>query len=255
MKARFEEIITTWGRLCELNKLPSQKVSNNAIDHIDEICRRFIAASSFVMVASRGPDGRLDLSPKGDPAGFVAVLDEKTLAIPDRPGNNRLDTFENLLAHPEVGLFFIIAGHEDTLRVSGKGWIVRDSSLQSRFRVNGRAPNLVLVVSVEEAFMHCPKCMIRSSLWNYALWPVRADVATFAEAKVAHGALTKKGRPKCKPSSMMIGLSASIKEPSLRVNFCCAISRKARLLERPISYGRAMSASTPRATEPLRRTK
>ena len=190
MKERFEETITTWERLCELKKLPSQKVGNNAIDHIDEICRRFIAASSFVMVASRGPDGRLDLSPKGDSAGFVAVLDKKTLAIPDRLGNNRLDTFENLLAHPEVGLFFIIAGHEDTLRVSGKGWIVRDNSLQSRFRVNGRAPDLVLVVSVEEAFMHCPKCMIRSSLWNYALWPVQADVATFAEAKVAHRALT-----------------------------------------------------------------
>jgi hypothetical protein len=166
-------------------------VSNKAINHIDEICRRFIATSPFVMVASRGPDGRLDLSPKGDSAGFVAVLDEKTLAIPDRPGNNRLDTFENLLAHPEVGLFFIIPGHSDTLRVSGKGWIVRDSSLQSSFRVKGRSPNLVLVVSVEEAFMHCPKCMIRSSLWNPKRWPDEADVATFAEFRVAHGALTE----------------------------------------------------------------
>jgi len=191
MKARFEEIITTWGRLCELNKSPSHKVSNKAINHIDEICRRFIATSPFVMVASRGPDGRLDLSPKGDSAGFVAVLDEKTLAIPDRPGNDRLDTFENLLAYPEVGLFFIIPGHSDTLRVSGKGWIVRDSSLQSRFRVKGRSPNLVLVVSVEEAFMHCPKCMIRSSLWNPKRWPDEADVATFAEFRVAHGALTE----------------------------------------------------------------
>ena len=93
MKARFEEIVTTWERLCELNKLSTQKVTNNAIDQIDDICRRFIAASSFVMIASRGPDGRLDISPKGDPAGFVAVLDEKTLAIPDRPGNNRTPYF------------------------------------------------------------------------------------------------------------------------------------------------------------------
>jgi uncharacterized protein len=192
VEARFEEIVTTWGRLCELYKLPVQKVTNNTINHIDEICRRFIAASSFVMVASRGADGRLDLSPKGDAAGFVAVLDEKTLAIPDRPGNNRLDTFENLLTHPEVGLFFIIPGHEDTLRVSGKGWIVRDSSLQRKCMVNGRTSNVVLVVSVEEAFMHCPKCMIRSSLWSPALWPDQVDVATYAEAKVAHGAPTKK---------------------------------------------------------------
>jgi uncharacterized protein len=192
VKARFEEIVTTWERLCELNKLSTQKVSNNAIDHIDEICRRFIAASSFVMIASRGADGRLDISPKGDPAGFVAVLDDKTLAIPDRPGNNRLDTFANLLAHPEVGLFFIIAGQEQTLRIGGKGQIVRDPSLQGRFKVHGRAPNLVLVVSVEEAFVHCPKCMIRSSLWDYGLWPAETDIATFADAKIAHGALAKK---------------------------------------------------------------
>jgi len=191
VEARFEEVITTRERLRELNKLPSHRVSNKAIDHIDDICRRFIAASPFVMVASRGADGRLDLSPKGDPGGFVAVLDEKTLAIPDRPGNNRLDTFENLLAHPEVGLFFVIPGHGDTLRVSGKGSIVRDGALQRRLAVNGKEPNLVLVVSVEEAFMHCPKCMIRSSLWKPEHWPVQADVATLAEAIVAHGALAE----------------------------------------------------------------
>jgi uncharacterized protein len=121
MQGRFEEVVTTRERLRELNKLPSHRVSNKAIDHIDEICRRFIEACPFVMVASRGADGRLDLSPKGDPPGFVAVLDEKTIAIPDRLGNNRLDTFENLLIHPEVGLFFIIPGNGDTLRVSGKG--------------------------------------------------------------------------------------------------------------------------------------
>jgi uncharacterized protein len=191
VETRFEEVITTRKRLRELNKLPSHRASNKAIDHIDDICRRFIAASPFVMVASRGADGRLDLSPKGDPAGFVAVLDEKTLAIPDRPGNNRLDTFENLLAHPEVALFFVIPGHGDTLRISGKGRIVRDGALQSRLAVNGKAPNFVLVISVEEAFMHCPKCMVRSSLWKPEQWPVRPDVATLAEAMVAHGALSE----------------------------------------------------------------
>ena len=101
------------------------------IDHIDGICRRFIAACPFVLVASRGADGRLDVSPKGDPSGFVAVLDEKTLAIPDRPGNHRHDTFENLLVHREVALLFLIPGNGDTLRVSGKGRIVRDGALQT----------------------------------------------------------------------------------------------------------------------------
>jgi PPOX class probable FMN-dependent enzyme len=183
---RFEEVIETRERLRELSKQPSQRARNKVIDHIDDICRRFIAASPFVMVASRGADGRLDLSPKGDPAGFVTVLDEKTLAIPDRPGNNRLDTFENLLTHPDVGLFFMIPGNGDTLRVSGKGRIVRDAALQGRLAVNGKAPNLVLVVTVEEAFMHCPKCMARSGLWDPEGWPERTNVPSLAEAIVAH---------------------------------------------------------------------
>jgi predicted pyridoxine 5'-phosphate oxidase superfamily flavin-nucleotide-binding protein len=101
----LEEVITTHEQLRALSREPSQKANGKIIDYIDEICRRFIAACPFVLVASRGADERIDLSPKGDPPGFVAVLDEKTLAIPDRPGNHRLDTFQNLLAHPEIGHF------------------------------------------------------------------------------------------------------------------------------------------------------
>ena len=190
MQGRFEEVIVTRERLRELYRLPNQLVSHKEIDHIDDICRRFIAACPFVLIATRGADGRLDVSPKGDPAGFVAVLDVKTLAIPDRLGNNRLDTFENLLCYPEIGLFFLIPGNDDTLRVSGKGHIVRDAALQARLAIDGKLPNLVLVVTVEEAFMHCPKCVIRSKLWTPQHWPDRASVPTLAEAMVAHGALS-----------------------------------------------------------------
>jgi PPOX class probable FMN-dependent enzyme len=182
----LEEIITTQQRLRELSKQPSQRANNKVINYIDEICQRFIAACPFVLVASRGPDGRIDLSPKGDPPGFVAVLDQKTLAIPDRPGNHRLDTFQNVLTHPEVGLLFLIPGNGDTLRVSGKGKVVRDGSLQSRLAVDGKVPNLVLVIIVEEAFMHCPKCITRSRLWIPEHWPDRSSVPTLAEAVVAH---------------------------------------------------------------------
>lgn len=188
---RFAEVVATHKRLRELSRPPSHLVANKAIDHIDDICRRFIAACPFVVVASRGADGRLDLSPKGDSPGFVAVLDEKTLAIPDRLGNNRLDTFENLLAHPELGLFFVIPGNGHTLRVSGRGQIVRDGALQARLAANDKVPNLVLVVAVEEAFMHCPKCMVRSRLWKHDQWPDRAHVPTLAQAMVAHGALSE----------------------------------------------------------------
>lgn len=191
MDGRFEEVITSRERLREIIQLPSHLVARKAIDHIDDICRRFIAASPFVMVATRGADGRLDLSPKGDPAGFVTVLDDHTLAIPDRYGNNRLDTFENLLNHAEVGLFFIIPGNNDTLRVSGKGQIVIDRPLQDKLAVNGKAPTLVLIVTVEEAFTHCPKCMVRSKLWKPQEWPDRTNVPTLAEAMVAHAKLSE----------------------------------------------------------------
>jgi len=186
VSAQFEEVITTHQRLRELSKQPSQRASSKIIDHIDDICRRFIAASPFVVVSSRGADGTMDLSPKGDPPGFVAVLNDKLLAIPDRLGNNRLDTFENLITHPEVGLLFMIPGHGDTLRMSGKGKIVRDTAFQSQLAVNGKSPNLVLIVEVEKAHMHCPKSMIRSSLWRPEGWPDRSAVPSLAEDIVAH---------------------------------------------------------------------
>ena len=191
MGQRFEEVIISRERLRELNKHPSHFVRNKEIDHLDDICRRFIAASPFVVIASRGRDGRLDVSPKGDPAGFVKVLDDKTLAIPDRLGNNRLDTFENLLSCPDVGLIFIIPGNGDTLRVSGKGQIVRDGALQDSLAVHGKPPNLAMVITVEEAFLHCPKCIIRSRLWKPDQWPDISDVPTLAEAMIAHGSLSE----------------------------------------------------------------
>ena len=186
MTLHFDEVITSRQRLRELSGLPSQRASNKVIDRIDVVCRRFIAASPFVLVASRGADGHMELSPKGDPAGFVAVLDDKTLAIPDRPGNHRLDTFENLMTHPEIGLLFLIPGNGDTLRVSGRGRVVRDRSLQAQLAANGKLPELILVVTVEEAFMHCPKCIIRSRLWSPEHWPDRSNVPSLAEGIVTH---------------------------------------------------------------------
>ena len=189
MEQRFGEIIVTRQRLREIYRKPSHRVADKAIDHIDRICRAFIAACPFAVVATRGADGRLDLSPKGDPPGFVTVLDDKTLAIPDRLGNNRLDTFENLLVHPEVGLFLLIPGTEHTLRISGKGRIVQDAALQQRAAINDRPPSAMLIVTVEEVFLHCAKSMTRSKLWQPELWPDRSEVPSLAEAMVVHAGL------------------------------------------------------------------
>jgi uncharacterized protein len=189
MARRLGETIVTRERLREIYRQPSHRVANKAIDHIDQICRAFIAACPFVVVATRGADARLDLSPKGDPAGFITVLDDKTLAIPDRLGNNRLDTFENLLVHPEVGLFLLIPGNGDTLRISGRGLIVRDTQLQEQASVNGRPSCAMLIVTVEEAFLHCAKAVTRSRLWLPEFWPDLTRVPSLAEAMVAHGDL------------------------------------------------------------------
>jgi len=117
------------------------------------------------------------------------VLDGKTLVLPDRLGNNRLDTFENLLVHREIGLLFLIPGHGNTLRISGKGQIVLDTRLQKQTSINDRHPTALLVVTAEEVFLHCAKCVTRSKIWQPEFWPVRVGVATLAQAMVTHGQL------------------------------------------------------------------
>ncbi|MEM7060489.1 MAG: MSMEG_1061 family FMN-dependent PPOX-type flavoprotein [Pseudomonadota bacterium] len=173
----------------EAGPRPAGKV----IDHIDPNCARFIAASPFLVLGTYGPDGLVDLSPKGDPAGFVQVLDQKTLLVPDRLGNGRLDSFENLLENPTVSLIFLIPGHNDTLRVGGRGKLTTQPDLLERGAVKGRAPNLALLVTVEEAYVHCAKCMVRSRMWHADHWPDTSDVPTMAEAMVAHGKLIERG--------------------------------------------------------------
>ncbi|MDB5858850.1 MAG: pyridoxamine 5-phosphate oxidase [Ramlibacter sp.] len=159
------------------------------IRRLDQHCRALIGSSPFVLVASSDAQGRCDVSPKGDVPGFVQVLDDETLAIPDRPGNRRADTFCNVLQNPHVGLLFLIPGKLETLRVNGRAQIVRDEDLRARTRVAGKLPALVLVVGVEQAFIHCGKCMIRSSLWQPAAWPDVAGLPSQAQCLVDHGGL------------------------------------------------------------------
>jgi PPOX class probable FMN-dependent enzyme len=142
--------------------LAIQKCQNTLGRHAQEFIRR----SPFLCIGTQSSNGSADVSPRGDPAGFVKILDERTLAIPDRPGNNRLDTLVNILANPNVGLLFIIPGFDDTLRVNGTATLSRDPGLLERMRVNDRVPKLAIVVTISEAFMHCAKAFRRSHLWN-----------------------------------------------------------------------------------------
>ena len=128
--------------------------------------RAFIERSPFLCLGTQSPDGKADVSPRGDPPGFVKILDDRTLAIPDRPGNNRLDSLGNIMANPSVGLLFIIPGFDDTLRVNGQASLTTDPAILARMRVNDRLPTLAIIVKIGEVFMHCAKAFRRSHLWD-----------------------------------------------------------------------------------------
>jgi hypothetical protein len=139
---------------------------DKALDRLDAHARAYIDRAPFLCIGTQSPDGRADVSPRGDPKGFVKVLDARTLAIPDRPGNNRLDTLSNIVGNPTVGLLFIVPGFDDTLRVNGSATLVTDPDLLATMAVNDRVPKLAIVVRVEEVFLHCAKAFRRSKLWD-----------------------------------------------------------------------------------------
>ncbi len=187
--AEFSEFVTSVDEFREVIGHPKDMVKAKVIDHLSDICREFIASSPFILVGSSNKAGRCEVSPKGDPIGFVHVLDDKHLVIPDRPGNKLAATFSNLVENPFVGLLFMVPGKTETLRVSGEARIVRDLGVRERLAVNGRVPELAIVVYVEHAEIHCPKCMARSKLWQRESWPESDGLATIAEANVKHGKL------------------------------------------------------------------
>ncbi len=144
----------------------SPLAARKVVTSLDVFCRAFIQRSPFLCLGTQSADGKADVSPRGDPAGFVQVLDDTHLAIPDRPGNNRLDSHTNILANPAVGLLFMIPGYEDTLRVNGKAHLSVDPEILKPMAVAERVPTLAIVVAVEEAFLHCAKAFKRSKLWQ-----------------------------------------------------------------------------------------
>ena len=153
---------------------------NKCLDVLDRHAQAFIARSPFLCLGTQDMAGRADVSPRGDPAGFVKVLDPHTLAIPDRPGNNRLDSLVNILANPSVGLLFVIPGFDDTLRVNGQASLVTDPELLKQMTVNDRVPKLAIVVRVGEVFLHCAKAFRRARLWDPDHFQDRAEMPSLA---------------------------------------------------------------------------
>lgn len=152
------------------------------LDHIDEMCRVWIERSPFLVMSTYDALGRVDASPKGDPAGFVKVVDDRTLAIPDRPGNHRYDGFTNIIETGRVGLVFLVPNRNEVLRVNGGAQVVRDLPLRECMSISGRVPDYAIVVSVEEAFYHCGKAVIRSRLWATDQAAATDGLPTYAQA-------------------------------------------------------------------------
>ena len=177
--------ITDEAGLRALHHQPMSRATDKVQRALDKHCLRIIALSPFCVISSQGADGA-DISPRGDPAGFVRVLDERTLLLPDRVGNNRLDAMVNLLVNPRVGLLFLIPGMNETLRINGTARITNDARLLSACAINNRAPKVGLVIAIDEAFMHCPKALIRSALWDATKHIDRAILPSYPEMLFDH---------------------------------------------------------------------
>lgn len=165
---------------------PEPRTANKARDRLHSVDRAWLAAAPLAFVATSDEHGHVDVSPKGDPAGFAAVLDDTTIALPERTGNRRADGFHNILRNPHVGLLFVIPGRGDTLRINGRATIVRDAPFIDDMVVRGHRPALALLVEIDEVFFHCSKAFLRSKAWQPETWapdaaPRRALIAQAVE--------------------------------------------------------------------------
>ena len=185
-----KQVVSTEAEIREVLGEVLYSQDTKVIDHIDEHCRTWIERSTFVVVSTVDKSGRIDVAPKGDPSGSWRVMDPQTIAIPDRLGNNRADTFVNIVENPRVGLMFVVPNRREVVRVSGTAVITRDSDLLESMAVNGKLPNFAIVVRVEEAMFHCGKSMIRSNLWNPDKWESIEGLPSYGQALVDHGKLS-----------------------------------------------------------------
>jgi uncharacterized protein len=182
----FENALIEEDELRALYGAPMQRALKKDVARLDEMCRRLIAASPMVFVASYSAEGHCDVTPRGGPPGFVTVLDEHRLAIPDATGNRRLDTLTNVVATGRAGLIFLIPGRDTTLRVNGPACVTAEPAVLAELKAVGKPPRAAIVVEAAEAYAHCPKAFVRSKLWDPDTWPTSGDLPSPAEVSHAH---------------------------------------------------------------------
>ena len=173
--------VTDYSELRTVYKPPAPRAAQKVLDYLDVHFRNFIALSPLCILSSAGASGQADASPRGDPPGFVQVLDDKTLLLPDRPGNNQVDSLQNIVENPGVGLLFFVPGMNETLRVKGKAEIVTDEDVLDPMKMRNKAPISGLRVTVEEAFLHCGRALIRSRVWDPEVQIDRSTYPTYGQ--------------------------------------------------------------------------
>jgi PPOX class probable FMN-dependent enzyme len=182
----FVSPLTTHDELTALYPEAAPRAWSKDIGVLDDAARRLIAAAPMVLVASHGDDGRCDVTPRGGPPGFVCVLDDRHLAIPDATGNNRLDTLRNIVATGHAGLLFLIPGRNQTLRVNGRACVTADPRILEQVDAVGKPPRTVIVVRADEVYAHCPKAFMRAHLWDPSTWTAAEELPSPAEVMLAH---------------------------------------------------------------------
>ncbi len=178
-------VVTDAAALRALHHQPMSRATGKVLHRLDAHCRDILALSPFCVIATQGPDGA-DVSPRGDPPGFIRVLDDRHLLLPDRVGNTRLDNFLNILANPAIGMLVLVPGMGETLRINGTARVTDDAGLQAASAIRDRAPKVGLLIAVEEAFLHCSKALVRSDLWNPDKHIDRSQLATYTQMLTDH---------------------------------------------------------------------
>jgi PPOX class probable FMN-dependent enzyme len=182
----FSGALRSPDQLAELYEPAADRAWAKDVGTLDAVVRRLVAASPLVILSSHDADGRADASPRGGPPGFVTVLDEGHLAIPDATGNRRLDTLANIIATGHAGLLFLVPGRDQTLRVNGRARVTAAPHVLERVTAVGKPPRSAIVVAADEVYAHCPKAFVRSRLWRPETWPSLDGVPTAAEVMAAH---------------------------------------------------------------------
>ncbi|MDT3424963.1 PPOX class probable FMN-dependent enzyme [Paenibacillus forsythiae] len=182
-------IITSKEELIEMVGVPHETVVNKNISFIDSHIENYLAMSPLFFISTSSLNGRADVSPRGDGPGFVKMMDEKRLIFPDRPGNRRLDSLNNILENPQVGMIFIIPGLNDVLRINGRAWITRNEELLKQFQWKGKTTGMGVIVEVEECFIHCPRAFNQAGIWKPEKWPPKDQLPNLLDMWKAHVAL------------------------------------------------------------------